>query len=200
MSYLTTNLFDELTADGNTAALALAREANTVDVYLQEGANDGAGTLKMQSSHDSGTTWVDVPSASWTTGDGLLGQYTAFGSQIRFNLNGSTTPSGMIVQVSAKGVSPINVFEQKVTANGTWEFNLPAKPDTVAFRAAGTWDSASAKIEHSPDGGTTWYDINTAITADGGNDATNTANSTLFRLNVTSIVTLADLDVAVYAY
>lgn len=185
MSYQSTNLFAELTANGNTVAYEAAQPANEVSVFLQEGANDGGGTLKMQSSPDGGTTWVDVPTASWTSGDGHLGTYDVHGQDIRFNLASATGPSGMVVQISVKAKTLARVQTYALTADGnTANILLGHKPTTVTMFGDGTWGSGTAKLQYTMDGGTTWYDAG-SLTADGGARFDNTnVGATIFRINL----------------
>lgn len=192
-----TNTFAILSADGQTASYELPGDVNEVDVYLKDGANDGGGTLKMQTSFDGGTTWVDVPSASWTSGDGRLGSYVTFGRDVRFDLAGSTTPANMIVVVVAKPVASYVQYLGPLTANGNTDLVL-TKPGKFAIFAKGTWDSGSLTVSESPDG-TSYYDTGvTAITANGGGEFANVADNSIMRLVLASVVTAADLDVWAY--
>lgn len=189
------NTFAELTADGNTATFELPGDVSTVDVYLDDAETWGAGTLKLQSSFDGGTTWVDVPSASWTSGDGRLGSYTVYGRDVRLNLAGATSPS-LTVTLKAQPVASY-VEHYSLTANGNTAVPL-TKPGAVAVFAKGTWDSGSLTLSESPDG-SHYYDAGvTAITANGGGFFANAADNSQLRLVLASVATAADLDVWVY--
>lgn len=179
----TVNLFAELTANGNSAALALPGPVCDVDVYLKEGANDGGGTLKLQVSQD-GTVFADVTSASWTSGDGLLGRYTVYGGEVRFNLAGATGPSNMIPQVVARPRSMAQFRRGELTANGSATVTLGHVPAAVTLWGLGTWGSGTMKLEMSADGGTTWYDTGASLTANGYSTITNTGENTLFRVTL----------------
>lgn len=193
MSYKATNLFAELTANGNTVAFELPGAANDVSVFLMEGAAYGAGTLHMESSFDGGTTWVDVPTASWTSGDGHLGTYAVHGSDIRFNLAGATAPSDMTVQVSATARNQWTVNAGTITANGSVDVLLGRKPAAATLFAVGTWGTGTLKLQFSVDGGTTWYD-GASLTANGGGEFDNSdADATIWRINLAG-ATSPDLD------
>jgi hypothetical protein len=200
MSRIATNSFAELTATGQTASYELPGDICAVDVYLDDTETYGGGTLKLQSSPDGGTTWVDVPSASWTSGDGHLGAFTVYGRTIRFDLAGATSPS-LTVTIKAKSKSLASVVYANLTDNGNTTLVL-GKPPTGAFIfAVGTWDSGSLTFAWSPDGGSNYYDSGVAaITADGGAALTNAGSDVLGRLVLGSVVTAADIDVWVYYF
>jgi hypothetical protein len=181
MSRSVSNLFATLAADGSTAALVLGGPVNTVNVFLKEGASDGGGTLIMQVSFDGGTTWTTVPSASWTSGDGILGQYTVYGQHIRFTLSGATSPTNFVIQVSAVALSPESQSSGNFVADGTTLFLFGRAPAAGALYGDGTWGSGTLKLEFSTDGGTTWYDTGASLTADGSAAFTNVAGATVFR-------------------
>ena len=192
-----TNTFAELAATGATASFELPGDVNEVDVYLKDGADDGTGTLKMQTSFDGGTTWVDVPTASWTSGDGLLGSYTTFGRDVRFDLAGATSPSDVIVTIVAKPVASYVEYLGPLTANGNTDLVL-SKPGKFAIFAKGTWDSGSLTVSETPDG-SSYFDTGVAaITANGGGEYANSADNSTMRLVLASVVTAADLDVWAY--
>jgi len=195
MSRVKVNTFAELTADGSTAAVALPGMASKVHVYLNDTETWGSGTLILESSVD-GSNWVAVPSASWTSGDGLLGTVDVLGGQLRATLSGATTPS-LTVTIKAiaysgvVGEEPINL-----TANGNTDLVL-SRAGKFAVFASGTWDSGSLTVSESPDG-TLYVDSGvTAVTADGGGVHANAGDATLVRLVLASVVTAADLDVVV---
>lgn len=196
MSTVTTNTFAELTASGNTAAVELSGDVNKVSLYLDDAETWGSGTLKMQSSFDGGTTWVDVAGASWTSGDGLVSvDDLAFGRFIRFNLAGATSPSLTITVKAVAVASYVEVFS--LTANGSTDVAI-TKPGAVAVFAKGTWDSGSLTLDHSPDG-TLFVDAGiAAVTANGGGSFTNTAKDSLLNLVLASVASAAVLDVWVY--
>lgn len=191
----TTNTYAILAADGNTAAFEAGADINTVSVYLTDGASDGGGTLKMQSSFDGGTTWVDVPSASWTSGDGRLGVYTVYGRDIRFNLASATSPTNMNVTVKCEPIGS-SVERFALTANGSTDMVIPRKSAFAVF-LKGTFDSGSLTITESPDGAVYFDSGYTAVTAAGGASLANTGGNALFKLVLASVTTAAVLDVIV---
>lgn len=200
MSRTNTNTFAQLTADGNTAAFSLPGDVCDIDVYIADAETWGGGTLKMQTSFDGGTTWVDVPNASWTSGDGLLSAgVRAYGRDVRFNLAGATSP---VIDVTIKAVAvsqaSVEVYGP-LTDNGNTVVLAP-RGGAVAVFVKGTWDSGSLTLSHSPDG-TLYVDSGmTAITANGGGFFTNTCGDTLLRLVLASVAAAsADLDVWVYS-
>jgi len=192
--------FAELTANGQSASVELPGDVNDVLVYLNDAETWGAGTLILQTSFDGGTTWVAVPSASWTVGDGLLtsSALRCFGKDLRLSLSGATTPS-LTVTIKAERVSQSEAqYVGPITANGNTDFVLNRNGACAVF-IKGTFDSASVTLSHSPDG-TLYVDSGvTAITAAGGGFFSNAGKDTIMRLVTGSIVTAADLDVHVYS-
>tara|TARA_Y100000004_G_scaffold196525_1_gene266784 strand:- start:2209 stop:2517 length:309 start_codon:yes stop_codon:yes gene_type:complete len=53
--------------------------------------------------------------------------------------------------------------------------------------AAGTWDSATVKLQMSPDGGTTWVDVGSASTFTEDGTASFALNPCKVRVNVSSV-------------
>ena len=191
--------FAELTANGQSASVELPGDVNDVDVYLADAETWGSGTLILQTSFDGGTTWVAVPNASWTTGDGLLATaQRCFGKDLRLSLSGATGPS-LTVTIKARRVSQSEAqYVGNITANGNTDFVAP-RDGALAIFVKGTFDSASLTLSHSPDG-TLFVDSGvTAITAAGGGYFANAGKDTIMRLVTASIVTAADLDVWVYS-
>lgn len=86
------NKFATLSADGQTAAVAWLGGRG---VFSAQGSF-GSGTIKLQCSHDDGTTWIDVD----RSGDTFV-TFTANGQggfelpkcSLRASLSGSTAPS-----------------------------------------------------------------------------------------------------------
>ena len=197
MSDKLTHTFANLAADGSTATLELPGDVNVVDVYFADGADDGTGTLTMYSSFDGGTTWVAVPTAAWTSGDGYVGSYTVYGKDLKFTLASSTSPD-MDITVKAKAVSQAEAtYVGNLTDDGSIEFTIPREGPVAVF-AKGTWDSGSLTLSHSPDG-TLYVDSGvTAVTANGGGIFANACGDTLFKLVLGSVSSACDLDFWVY--
>jgi len=160
--------FANLAANGNTSSVPTAGEFNSVGAFLGTGVTFGSGTLKAQVSFDGGTTWLDVPSASFTSGTANTkrADYTVIGPLMRWNLAGATTPSLDLRQVARevrRGVQRTFTF----TANGSSvQFPIGTTGLDVGFAAWGTWGSGTLAFQVSPDGGTTWFNVDT-LTADG---------------------------------
>jgi len=193
-----TNSFAELTANGQSASYELPGDVCNVDVYLDDAETWGAGTLVLQSSPDGGTTWVNVPSASWTTGDGVLGSYTVYGRDVRLSLSGATSPS-LTVTIKAEPVASQVQHLGPLTDNGNTDLILPRAGAVTVF-AVGTWDSGSLTLSLSPDG-TNYYDSGmTALTADGGSYFANATDESILRLVLASVAAAsASLDVWAFA-
>lgn len=87
--------FPKMLADGQTALSAAISWSAGRGVFIAYGTF-GGGTLKLQCSHDDGTTWTDVDRA----GDSFV-TFTANGQGgfelgkclLRVSLSGSTAPS-----------------------------------------------------------------------------------------------------------
>lgn len=178
LPYLFTQL-TALSADGNTASIELHGLENEITLYLGTGATWGSGTLKAQVSYDGGTTWVDVPSASWTSGSASsqLAKFSVKAPLLRFNLAGSTSPT-LNVEVKAERSRYGNLKAVSFAADGnSASFMLPEGSDTIAWAAQGTWGSGTLALQVSPDGGTTWRKVDSA-----------TANALKHTANVTDLL------------
>jgi hypothetical protein len=200
MSDKLTNTFAELTADGQSASVELPGDVNDIDVYLADAETWGSGTLILQTSFDGGTTWVAVPSASWTSGDGVLAtSIRAYGKDLRLSLSGATSPS-LTVTIKASRVSQsfAKLVAEALDDNGNTDFVL-TQPCSVAVFVKGTWDSGSLTLSVSPDGTLYVDSAATAVTANGGTFFANAAGDYMFRLVLASVAAAgADLDVWVY--
>ena len=82
--------FGTLVADGNTVSDIKGAISTGVSNTLYLGGTFGGGTVKLQLSPD-GTTWYDVPSASWTAATVFTFHHRWAG--IRLNLAGSAGPA-----------------------------------------------------------------------------------------------------------
>lgn len=187
MSRTGTKLFAALTDDGNSASFELPAVANEVNVFLADGADYDDGTLKLQSSPDGGTTWIDVPGASWTSGDGLVGTYMVFGQDVRFNAASVGAASASLTpQITYKAAStPEAVAYDTLTADGTPNIVFRRAPDLVVLMTDGVDGGGTTNFQVSPDGGTTWYDTGAAITAAGAIEFDNSnLKSRLFRVEL----------------
>lgn len=183
LPYLFTQLA-ALAADGNTAAIDLTGLENEVTVYMGGAATWGSGTVKAQVSYDGGTTWVDVPSASWTAGTTAkqLAKFTVSAPKLRFNLAGATNPD-LDLEVKAERVRYGNLKQVSFAADGNSEsFMLPNEATTQFWAAQGTWGSGTLALQVSPDGGTTWRTID-VLTANGLKHSANVTDQ-LARFNL----------------
>jgi hypothetical protein len=159
----------------------------------------GSGTLKVQVSPDGGTTWLDYPSTSQTSGvANQKWQHTeVMGPMFRVNLTGATAPNidqHYVLRAVDAGV----VKEFSFSADGNSQvFMRPERSFRRFVMAAwGTWGSGTLKAQYSIDGGTTWLDDEDgSLTANGmaeveasefGVDADNVARAThtMWRLNL----------------
>lgn len=162
-----TNTFTALSANGQTAAIVpdTAGEFEAT-VYLGT-ATFGSGTLVMQTSFDGGTTWHNIPSASWTSGtaNAQLAKITAVGPRFRFSLSGATSPS-LVITVKLERVRAIDVHSFSFTADASGaSFMLPTDLTLLAWAAQGTFGSGTVKITASPDGGTTFFQLDSTTSA-----------------------------------
>ena len=152
-----------LAADGNTSAITMPGLISNATVFLGT-ATFGGGTLKAQVSFDGGTTYLDHPSLTFTSGTANTkkGDYTIIGPKVRFNLNGATGPN-LDVAVAADETRDGNILQFSFTEDADSAiFNLPRKADTLGWAAQGTWSSGTLTLKVSPDGGTTWYAVSSA--------------------------------------
>lgn len=191
--------FTTLSADGNTATFPLYKGGvSEVTVYHGTGVTFGSGTLKLQVSPDAGTTWLDVPSASWTsaTANMIKSVFSpVYGVLGRFNLAGSTSPT-LNIAVRVGQVRWAQVDQFSFTANGssapfllpgtTNEATLGCPNSDFGYMAYGTWGSGTLTLQMSPDGGTTWYAYVAGQTANGTRHVSGSlVVDTLFRLTLT---------------
>lgn len=167
-------------ADANSAAIALSPAAcHEVTIYHGAGVTFGSGTLKLQTSPDGGTTWVDVSGATWTTAvANRIKQVFSpvYGTQLRVALTGSTSPvlnvSVRVARLKFGVVTPVLPITADIA--GTVPFTVQPTPNSTilgaplqdfAVFAWGTWGSGTLTLQSSPDGGTTWFDAAAGITA-----------------------------------
>lgn len=185
-------------ANGSSAAIDMSVGcAFEVAVYHGAGVTFGSGTLKLQTSPDGGTTWLDVPSATWTaaTANTIKTVFQpVYGTKLRVTLTGATSPTlNVNIRLSRIRFSQVELFSFTADATGA-TFVLPASLNDAtvglptadfAFAAYGTWGSGTMALEGSPDGGTTWFRYDTA-TADAFKHATGALIvDTLFRFKLT---------------
>lgn len=188
-----------LAANGQTAAIDLG--INTVTeatVYLNANATWGSGTLILQQSFDGGTTYYTVPNFSKTSGSAstVLGRVPVIGGGLlRASLSGATSPSlGVCIKVEEVAAPLVKQFS--LTANGsTTPFyftpvaNYPVTTQVegdnlLVWAAQGTWGSGTLALQVSPDGGTTWFNQQAGITANGTQYAAGVSD-TLCRFTLT---------------
>lgn len=190
---------DTFAADGNGTTLALYGSKNEITVYFGAGVTFGSGTLTLMVSPDGGTTWVSTgttyTSATASTKHATV--LTVFGTHVRWALTGSTTPT-LNVAMKAEQVSANDAIDTTITANGSSStFMLPRDVATAALILTGTFDSASVTLQASPDGGTTWFKVTGALTAN-GYTALSAQTDLMFKFVTASIATLAALTARVY--
>jgi len=199
MSDVLSNTFANIADNGNSAAFEMPGDVNDVDVYLADSPTYDSASITAQTSFDGGTTWVTTTMTAITTGDGYMRSFRCFGKNLRF-VTASVAAAGADIDVTvvAKAVGS-TVQNYNITANGNTEIPV-SRPGDVAVFLKGTWDSASVTMTVSPDG-TLYVDSGeTAVTANGGFEYTNTPGNHLFRLVTASAAgVITDLDVQVYA-
>jgi hypothetical protein len=179
-----------LSANGSTTSMTLPSAGlNLLEVYLGTGATFGSGTVTVQSSPDGGTTWVTSPigTATFTSGSAntLVNRFFVYGPVVRFTLAGATSPSLDIRAIAKevrepRGASASAPNSPSIGAPVTFAFTANATSATimvpsydqslvtdVAVAASGTFGSGTLTLQTSPDGGTTWFAVGTAVTAAG---------------------------------
>lgn len=162
-----TNTFAAITADGQSAAVTpdVAGEFEAT-VYLGT-ATFGSGTLVLQTSFDNGTTWHAISGASWTSGtaNAQLAKFTAVGTRFRFSVSGSTNPN-LVLTLKLERVRTVDIKSFSFTADGSSSsFMLPMDLTLLAWVGQGTFSSGTARIQGSPDGGTTWFQLDSMTSA-----------------------------------
>lgn len=165
-----------LAANGNTASMTLKGLENEITVYLGAGATFGSGTITPQVSYDGGTTWHAVPGVTYTSGTAntMLGKFTVYAPLVRFALTGATSPT-LNIEAKAELVRHGNIRSFSFAANGSsdvFQIRDSALASAVAWAAQGTWGSGTLALQVSPDGGTTWRNVDT-LTANGAKHAAN---------------------------
>lgn len=160
--------FANLAAVGNTASAVQASMFSSVGAFMGTGVTFGAGTLKAQVSFDGGTTWLDVPNASFTaaTANMKKADYSVIGPLMRWNLAGATGPSLDLRQAS-RAVRHARTQMYTFSADGAYTFTVPSTGVDIAYAAQGTWGAGTLTYEVSPDGGTTWFLQEAGLTANG---------------------------------
>ena len=87
---------ENLTANGNSATFSPAKtHTYPLNLFISLEGDFGGGTLKLQSSLDSGSNWQDVRDGSWTAEEGA-GFISHPGVDYRFNLSGATGPDFVV--------------------------------------------------------------------------------------------------------
>ena len=81
-----------LTANGSTPIVSHGGGTGTFAAF----GTFGGGTIKLEASFDSGSTWLDLGDLTTFTENGLA-NYEIYPSQLRASLTGSTTPSITVV-------------------------------------------------------------------------------------------------------
>ena len=167
--------FSTLAANGSTTTVTLPWLETEVTVYFGTGVTFGSGTITPQVSYDGGTTWTSHPIFSVTSGTANTqsGKFTIHGPLLRFTLTGATSPS-IDLRVSVEGVRAPGTFSATFAANGSSStFQIPDAASMVAnatyvshdqvlpWTAFGTFGGGTIALQVSPDGGTTWFNVDT---------------------------------------
>lgn len=188
-NFLAESLGINFAANGQAGTLNNLKSKNIVTLYAGTNVNDGAGTLVLQMSPDGGTTWVSVPSWSFTaeTANTLVKQGSVYGHDVRLDLSGSTTPN-LDLDIQAYESDDNNVVlahDAEATNTNSVTFNIPEWVTELSMVGWGTWGSATMKLQYTIDGGTTWKDVASgSLTANGMLvlDVTNLPKT--FRVNI----------------
>lgn len=191
-------------ASGNSSNFAIPVGEHEVTVYVGTNATAGGGTYVLQTSFDGGTTWYAVPNASWTTvtANTQLGRVTLMsGGLVRASFSGATSAT-VDLKVKFETVRLGNLLNFAITTAGVYSStftvndlvagtSLPVTTTSLnaqiaAWAVQGTWGGATAALQVSPDGGTSWYNLAAGITANG---FAQTANLTdvLLRFALTTV-------------
>lgn len=195
-----------LSGNGNSEVIDCRGNGTVHDIelFFGTGVTFGSGTIKLQYSPDAGTTWIDAPNGgaiTSATASTRKGIYRAYGQYFRWNLAGATGPSldlrtkARPVKFDQRPVGPTGSAEGSLfTANAaSAPIVLPASPvstlapeqRSIGWAAYGTWGSGTLALQVSPDGGTTWFNLDT-LTANGQKEVTGIGDvSSLYRLNLT---------------
>lgn len=189
MNFIKESLALNLAADGQVGTLNDLKSKNRITIHAGATVNDGGGTLILQMSPDGGTTWVAVPSASWTseTANQLVAHVTAYGNDVRLDLSGATSPD-LDLDIQAYAIQDNKVIlahDAETTNTNSVEFNVPEWVTELSMVGWGTWGSGTMKLQYTIDGGTTWKDVASgALTANGMLvlDVTNLGGT--FRVNI----------------
>lgn len=190
-----------ISANGNSETVTLPGKFSKVSLFFGAGVTFGSGTVKAQVSPDGGTTWIDSPnggSITSATANAKKADYDIFGPQMRWNLAGATGPTLNLATRAKEVADGVEIAPTALTANGsTAAFTLPRGHDTgtFAWTAWGTWGSGTLALQASPDGGTTWYLVDSA-TANAFKHIT-TNEDTLYRFTLSG-ATNPSLDMRVY--
>lgn len=192
-----------MTANGNSAAVDLSSlgTAFQVDIYFGTGVTFDSGSLQLQASPDGGTTWLAVPGATaitTATANSYKASYSVYaGTQVRFALTGVVTASVLNPVIRATSLRYETTESFALTANGdTASFVLRDVFKPIGWAAFGTWGSGTLTLKVSPDGGTTWFALDSA-TANALKHTTNTAEEMLCKFTLAGATT-PSLSIRVY--
>lgn len=192
LSYTT---FATLSANGSTSAVAVDSLMNEITLYNGATQTWGSGTITLETSID-GTTWVST-GKTWTSGTAntQLDRVTVFGQRFRLTLSGATGPT-LNFSMKVEQVRRPNFSVFSFTANGTsntfnlsdefWAFPVTTEAtpsNIVPWIAIGTWGSGTMALQVSPDGGTTWFQVDSATA--NAYKTTAKVTDTLARFNLT---------------
>jgi hypothetical protein len=160
---------DTFAANGNGATMSPKGTKHQVTVYFGTGVTFGSGTLTLMVSPDGGTTWISTGNTitSATASTKVAATFTVNGTMFRWTLTGSTTPT-LAIATKLEQQHYREVRTIAFAADGSSDtFTMQYDESNIGFTAMGTWGSGSLTLQCSPDGGTTWFKVGTAVTANG---------------------------------
>jgi len=190
MSIQTHYQSDTFADNGNGASMAAKGSRHQVTTYFGTGVTFDSGTLTLMVSPDGGTTWVStgVTVTSATASTKVAATAEVYGNLFRWTLTGSTTPT-LIIATKLEQISYEPIPSISFVTNGSSDsFRMTHDKAALAFTAIGTWDSGSLTLQASPDGGTTWFKVGAAVTANSYNARPDNSDL-LYKFVMASVVT-----------
>lgn len=165
-----------------TGGIALEALESEVSFYATTGYSATTlGTITLQESFDGGTTWVNHPTFTITsvTAGAYIGKAIVHAPLIRLSSAGSTALN-LPIQIKVNSLRFTQQFPGAITnpitftANGTSasflvnDYSIAGSTTTVngdkqvPWTAQGTWGGGTLALQASPDGGTNWFQVDTA--------------------------------------
>jgi len=200
------HVFDTLTAEAATPTLDLSSlgTAFHLDVYFGAEVDFDDGDLVLQASPDGGTTWLDVPGAdviTTATANSFKTHMALYGcTRIRFDLRDTNPGAGnsaeldIVVKASALRFETVDHLAFLVDGDSQI-LTLRDYFSPIGWAAYGDFGGGTLTLKCSPDGGATWYAVDS--TAAAALKHTITAEEVLMKFSLVGS-TEPDLVVVVY--